>query len=185
MDHKYFGIIKNPSTFSDLNTLFTGSQYSSVYSIKFAPTFTSLPSIGSTISQSQEFGVAKGYVSSYDDETKVLKYYQDRSLYFNSDGTHTDYVGLSTVGNVLPFESSSQKIVFSYSAGVEEPVDSNFSGITTTIASKQIDLGVNFTNGLANPEINRNTGDIIYIDNRKIVTRDSKQKEDVKIILEF
>ena len=179
------GIIKNPSTFADLNTIFTGSQYSSVYSIKFAPTFDSTPSIGSTISQSQEFGVAKGYVSSYDDETKVLKYYQDRSLYFNSDGTHTDYVGLSSVGNVLPFKSSGQKVLFSYSTGIEEPIDSSFSGITTTIASKQIDLGVNFTNGLANPEINRNTGDIIYIDNRKMVTRDSKQKEDVKIILEF
>ena len=179
------GIIKNPSTFSDLNTIFTGSQYSSVYSIKFASTFDSTPSIGSTVSQSQEFGVAKGYVSSYDDETKVLKYYQDRSLYFNSDGTHTDYVGMSTVGNVLPFESPGQTIVFSSNPGIEPSIDSSFSGITTTIASKQIDLGVNFTNGLANPEINRNTGDIIYIDNRKIVTRDSKQKEDVKIILEF
>jgi len=46
-------------------------------------------------------------------------------------------------------------------------------------------LGVTFSNGLANPEINKNTGDIIYIDNRSLVERDSRQKEDVKIILEF
>ena len=92
---------------------------------------------------------------------------------------------MSTVGSVLPFESPGQTIVFSSNPGIEPSIDSSFSGITTTIASKQIDLGVNFTNGIANPEINRNTGDIIYIDNRKIVTRDSKQKEDVKIILEF
>ena len=42
-----------------------------------------------------------------------------------------------------------------------------------------------FTNGLANPEINKKTGDVIYIDNRKEVERDIRQKEDVKIILEF
>jgi len=46
-------------------------------------------------------------------------------------------------------------------------------------------LGVTFTSGLANPEINKSTGDIIYIDNRSLVSRDSRQKEDIKIILEF
>jgi hypothetical protein len=58
-------------------------------------------------------------------------------------------------------------------------------GSVMTLNSKQINLGVTFTNGLANPEINKKTGDIIYIDNRPIVQRDSRQKEDVKIILEF
>ena len=38
---------------------------------------------------------------------------------------------------------------------------------------------------MINPEINKKTGDIIYIDNRKEVERDIRQKEDVKIILEF
>jgi len=32
-------------------------------------------------------------------------------------------------------------------------------------------------------EINKKTGDIIYIDNRPVVQRDSRQKEDIKIIL--
>ena len=59
------------------------------------------------------------------------------------------------------------------------------SGITTIIGSKQVSLGVTFSQGLANPEINKNTGDIIYIDNRSLISRDSRQKEDVKIILEF
>jgi len=44
---------------------------------------------------------------------------------------------------------------------------------------------VTFSGGVADPEINKNTGDIIYIDNRSLVTRDSRQKEDIKIILEF
>ena len=42
-----------------------------------------------------------------------------------------------------------------------------------------------FTNGLSNPDINKKKGDIIYIDNRPSVTRDIRQKEDIKIILEF
>jgi hypothetical protein len=62
---------------------------------------------------------------------------------------------------------------------------STFSGITTTINNKLINLGVQFTNGLAGSEINKKTGDVIYIDNRKEVTRNIRQKEDVKIILEF
>jgi len=119
-----------------------------------------------------------------DDETKVIKYYQDRGLYFNSDGTHTDYGGMKEVGKVLSFESGTNSNSIVFDVGTASP-DSSFSGVTTTVGSKEIDLGVNFTNGLANPEINRNTGDVIYIDNRKVVTRDSKQKEDIKIILEF
>ena len=64
-------------------------------------------------------------------------------------------------------------------------VDTSLSGSVITINAKQINLGVNFENGLADPEINKKTGDVIYIDNRPEVQRDSRQKEDVKIILEF
>jgi hypothetical protein len=46
-------------------------------------------------------------------------------------------------------------------------------------------LGVIFNSGLANPEINKKSGDVIYIDNRPLVARNLRQKEDVKIILEF
>ncbi len=61
----------------------------------------------------------------------------------------------------------------------------NGTSIITTDDGKLVDAGVTFTNGLANPEINKKTGDILYIDNRPVVTRDSRQKEDIKIILEF
>jgi hypothetical protein len=53
------------------------------------------------------------------------------------------------------------------------------------VGNKIISLGAVFTNGLANPEINKSSGDIIYIDNRPLIARNSRQKEDVKIILEF
>ena len=51
--------------------------------------------------------------------------------------------------------------------------------------TKLISLGLEFSDGIASPEINKGSGDIIYIDNRPEITRNSRQKEDVKIILEF
>ena len=90
----------------------------------------------------------------------------------------TDNVDVDTISKIVDFEAGST--VNPLNVGVQD-----FSGITTTVNSKVIDLGVNFTNGVADPEINKKTGDIIYIDNRPEVQRDSRQKEDVKIILEF
>ncbi|MFN9908941.1 MAG: hypothetical protein ACK56F_22935, partial [bacterium] len=62
---------------------------------------------------------------------------------------------------------------------------SGYTGITTTIGSKLINLGTQFTNGLANPEINKTSGELLYLDNRPLISRNSRQKEDIKIILEF
>ena len=50
--------------------------------------------------------VATGYIASYDSETKVLKYFRDRSLNFNrTTYDHTDYAGISTAGRIYEFES--------------------------------------------------------------------------------
>ena len=144
--------------------------------------------IGIGITQSVSGGTAKGVVASYDKDTKVLKYIQDRGSYLNPTSfDNTDFANVTTRSKVLSFENTDtssdifgQGGAVSFSSGIED-----FTGITTTIGSKQINLGVNFTDGLANPEINKKTGDVIYIDNRKKVERDIRQKEDVKIILEF
>jgi hypothetical protein len=42
-----------------------------------------------------------------------------------------------------------------------------------------------FDKGIANPEVQRQSGEIIYVDNRPSVLRSSNQKEDIKIVLEF
>ena len=172
------GIIKNPQKYNS-SEIFTNSEYYSLGSIKLS-SVTSNPVVGTAITQTVSTGVARGYVASYDTETKVLKYYQDRSLYFANGIDQTDRNDVSSKGKVLTFESSAETII-PYGGSI----DIGFSGITTVIGTKQVSLGVTFSQGLANPEINKNTGDIIYIDNRSLVTRDSRQKEDIKIILEF
>jgi hypothetical protein len=175
------GIVKNPSTFSS-DTIFKENQYTSLYAIKLTSSFSGTPVIGGEITQTRTDGkVAKGYVASYDSETKVLKYFRDRSLYYHpTKYDQTDYNTVTEDSRVYDFESSASAI--SPFAG---SIDTSFNDNKITVGSKLINLGVTFTGGLANPEINKKTGDIIYIDNRPLVERDIRQKEDVKIILEF
>jgi hypothetical protein len=185
------GIMKNPTVYDStgINTsIYNENQFSAIHAMRFDGTVSGTPAIGDKIRQSVTDGTAYGYVVSYDSETKVLKYSQDRSLYYGGGGhsTHQDFVGMSSFFSAnntnLAFESGKQ--VINQSGSFSATVGS-FSGITTTISNKIINLGVQFTNGLALPEINNKSGDIIYIDNRPLVTRNSRQKEDIKIILEF
>ena len=148
-----------------------------------SPVTGTAPVAGNLITQQQTGGIAKAYVASYDSETLVLKYYQDRNLYYNTTShDQTDYVGVSTSGKVIPFESSATQVNFPSGNGA---IDTNFNVGITTVNNKVISLGVNFANGLASPEINKGSGDIIYLDNRASIARNTRQKEDVKIILEF
>jgi hypothetical protein len=180
------GIIKNPTTFTSNTTIFTENQYSSLYAVKVTASISGNPVVGEEIKQTRSDGkIAKGYVASYDSETKVLKYFRDRSLYFGNATDQTDHNTVTTDSNVYDFQFDGGNIV-SVNGTFTASIDTSLTNTNkVTIGSKVIDLGVTFTNGLANPEINKKTGDIIYIDNRPLVERDIRQKEDVKIILEF
>ena len=132
--------------------------------------------------------VATGYVASYDSETKVLKYFRDRSLNFNrTTYDHTDYAGISTAGRIYQFESAvGANNIEGKSSFFSGAISRVFSGITTNpTGNKLINLGVNFISGLSNSEINKGSGEIVYLDNRPLIVRNSRQKEDIKIILEF
>ena len=71
-------------------------------------------------------------------------------------------------------------------SGFTGQIQTTYSGITTNpTGTKLISLGTEFTDGLSEPEINKGSGEIIYLDNRSLITRNARQKEDIKIILEF
>jgi len=183
------GIIKNPTQVSSAAT-FTLNQFSSVSSLKLESDIgISKSLVGLGITQVTSSGdIARGYISSYDKDTQVLKFYQDRSLYFVNGNDQTDNPNISNQSKVVQFDSGGGAIISDKTdpdLEFSKSIDNNFSGITTTINNKIINLGVNFTNGVAQEEINKKTGDIIYIDNRELVERNSRQKEDVKIVLEF
>ena len=64
-------------------------------------------------------------------------------------------------------------------------IQTSFTGVSTEINSRTYYLGQSFTEGVAQPEVEKYTGNIIYVDNRPSITRSANQKEDIKIILQF
>jgi len=177
------GIVKNPTSIGS-TTVFSENQFSSFGALKFT-SVTGTVSVGDKIGQSVTGGKAVGFVASFDNETKVLKYFQDRNAFLNQTTfDQTDYVGVSTNGKLYEFASNSNAVTTT--GGFSGSIDTGFTGITTNPSgTKLISIGTQITNGIANPEINKGSGDVVYIDNRPAISRNSRQKEDVKIILEF
>ena len=176
------GILKNPTSIGSTST-FTDPTFSSVGALKFTTT-TGSPTIGNSVTQVVSGGTAKGFVAAYDVDTKVLKFVQDRSNVLNQTSFDTtDYVGVSTFAKVHAFESNTNQV---NSSGFTGSIDTGFTGVSTNpTGTKLISLDTQFTQGVSNPEINKKSGDIVYLDNRPLITRNARQKEDVKIILEF
>ena len=183
------GIVKNPTNYNSITNL-TKDKASALYALKLVGTGYSeaVFTADSFVTQTVGLGsTAIGRVVSYDQQTGILKYWQDRrTAGFNTDGSQ----------NVVPvygfeqlkFTSSPTtggSIQISPTSGNTLNIDQNFSGVSTTINSRTYYLGQEFNSGISNPESQKYSGDIIYVDNRPSVTRSSSQKEDVKVILQF
>ena len=121
----------------------------------------------------------------YDQTTGVLKYFRDRSLYFKSGANdQEDHNAVAMQAKFFEFQGSTT-VTISGVSNSTTTIDTSFNGSVVNVDNKQIDLGVTFNSGVSLPEINKRTGDVVYIDNRSLVSRDIRQKEDIKIILEF
>ena len=44
---------------------------------------------------------------------------------------------------------------------------------------------ITFSDGYANPELEPDSGDIVYVENRRPIFRSSSQTEDIKLVVEF
>ena len=164
-------------------SIYTGSTFSALKSIKFS-TISGTPAVGGILQQTVSTGTtAFGYISSYDSDVNVIKYIQDRSLYFGNKNDQTDYANVTNGSQQFDFVSTTSQVSFPGGSGSVETTFS--SGITTDVSNNNVALGVSFTSGLASPEINKGSGDLLYIDNRAKISRNLRQKEDIKIILEF
>lgn len=176
------GIVKNPTSLGS-TSIYTDNDFSIVDAAKLS-NVTGTLTVGDQIKQVVGTTTATGYVVSFDEQTNVVKYIQDRSLYFNKTlGTQVDYIGISSEAKVVKIESSSEAV--NSTGGFSASIDTDFSGITTVINDRTINLGVNFTDGIAQAQINKRSGEIIYLDNRPTVARNARQKEDIKVVLEF
>ena len=130
-------------------------------------------------------GTAVGYIASFDSETNVLKYFTDRSLYYNDlSYDQKDSKTVFTQGTPVGFSTSGSLITTS--SGFSAAIDPTFQGSVLVLSStSSINLNSTFVNGISEPQINRRSGDVLYIDSRPVVNRNPKQKEDIKIVLEF
>ena len=103
-------------------------------------------------------------VVEYDTTNNILFYVQTK--YANQ--------GTGTTGEQIPFSGNST-ITGAISNATGVPNVSQNAAINNTA----------FTAGYANPELQPNSGDVIYIENRKPISRASDQTEDIKLIVEF
>ena len=106
---------------------------------------------------------AVGKVVEWDSSNNILYYIQTR---FNDHGVDSN-------GDLTAF--SGTNTITGQSSGVTATPSSS----TTTVDS------VSFTTGYASSEIDADTGDVIYVENRSPITRASDQTENVKLIIEF
>ena len=182
------GLVQNPKSYGTSTNLeldkaaatyalkLTGAGYSSV-TFSADEFITQNVGLGST---------AVGRVISYDQVTGVLKYWQDRSTAgFNTDGSrNANPVYGFKMNRFTPNISDGGS--FNIVGGTATlAIQTSFTGISTEINSRTYYLGQSFNSGVAQPEVEKYTGNVIYVDNRPSITRSSSQKEDIKIVLQF
>ena len=187
------GVIKNPEKVTSTD-IYKANEFSGLDSFKVSEALSESTDNYSGVKITQEVtgGIARGYIASYDTDTQIVKYFQDRSLFFaaptDSPGggyDHRDTIDVSERGNVLKFGGNNSISIIAPGNPHTRNIDSSLGGSTIIANEKVINLGVEYTQGVAKPEINKKTGDVIYITNRSVVQRDLRQKEDIKIVLEF
>ena len=179
-DYRRIGLVINPNQYGTTE-LTSAVTLSATKAVIFSPTFTGQFQTDEIITQSRTVGgqqvTARGRVISWNNITKVLKYYQNR----------IDGVFPEITGNLTEFEGGNP--VTGSTSGTSADPDINFpvvSGISTRVINNtEYDLGMSFTNGYAKSEIEPNSGEIIYIDNRGAISRAGDQIEDIKIVIEF
>ena len=182
------GLVENPEAYNS-STILNLDKVSAVTALKLTGIGYSSAVFTPDDYVTQTVGVgstAVGRVVSYDAPTGVLKVWQDRTTAgFNSDGSlNSDpiYGFKATQFTSDIGASGSFNIV---GGSVTLGIETTFTGISTVINNRTYYLGQSFTSGVAQPEVNKYSGNTIYVDNRPSITRSSSQKEDVKIILQF
>jgi hypothetical protein len=191
------GIVQNPEQYGS-NSLLTEEKASALNALKLVgisniddfknARFTP----DSLITQTIGVGItAVGKVISYDSNTGVLKYWRDRTLHgFNADGSKNLSPTYGFKLNDFTSNPESGGSLTIMGGSIDLKIDTNYGsmvnpGITTVINNRTYQLGQYFVNGVSNPEVKKNSGNIIYVDNRPSITRSQNQRENIKIVLQF
>ena len=167
-DFRNIAIAVDPTDFGT-STVATDSTIRQTYALKLASsglsgTFTADEKI------TQASTGAVGKVVEWDSSLSILYYQQER---------YGDFGTVSSSGAYIAF--SGANAVTGADSGATGTPDADADS-AVTLANGQ---SITFTNGYANPELEPDSGNIIYNENRSPISRATDQTEDIKIIVEF
>ena len=159
-DFRRIGIIQDPFEFGTTNFA-ADSTLRGTYALKInGASAAYIPD--EVISQDVGSGnTAYGTVVSWDAANGILKYYQSPDLHTSGGKVY----GFTGGNNVVGATSTAAGAIDSLQTG-------DLADIT-------------FASGQATPEIEPNSGEIVYIENRRQITRAADQIEDIKLVIEF
>ena len=182
------GVIENPKATS--GSLLSADKATALNALRLTGTGYSTAAFDADtfITQTISSGTtAVGRVVSYDTNTGVLKFWQDRTMAgFNTVGTaQTNPAYGYELQEFTSSPGTGGNLTIVPTSGSNLAIDTSFTGLSTVINSRTYYLGQEFTNGIANPEVKKYSGNIVYVDNRPSLTRSTNQKEDIKVILQF
>ena len=165
-DFRNISLVIDPTTFGT-STVASASTHRQVYALK-------LTSVSGTFTGDEKITQAStgaiGKVVEWDSTLSILYYQQER---FGDFGTN------STTGALVAF-SGANAVTGASSSATGTPDSSADSAVTLTNNNT-----ITFTDGYANPELEPDSGNIIYQENRKPIGRATDQTEDIKLIVEF
>jgi hypothetical protein len=165
-DFRNISLVIDPTTFGT-STIASASTHRQTYALKLTSvsgTFTADEKITQTSTG------AIGKVVEWDSTLSILYYQQERFGDFGTNSTTGAYVAFSGANAVTGASSSA-------TGTPDSTADS-----AVTLANSNT---ITFVDGYANPELEPDSGNIIYQENRKPIGRASDQTEDIKLIVEF
>ena len=164
-DFRQVGIVVDPTTYGT-TTVATSSTARQTFIVKMSSSSGTFE-VDEKISQASTGAIGK--VVEWDSTRSLLYFQQER---FGDFGTN------STTGDNTAF-SGANLITGASSSATGTP---STTTETVTLANGNT---VSLTTGYANPELQPDSGNIIYLENRKPISRSSDQTEDIKVIIEF
>jgi len=164
-DFRQVGLVVDPTNFGT-STVASVSTRRQTFVVK-ASSVSGVFEVDEKITQATTGAVGK--VVEFDSTNSLLYFQQERFGDFgtnNTTGDHSVFEG----ANVITGATSSA--TFTPSTSSETITLANNNTITTV-------------SGYVNPELQPDSGNIVYLENRKPIQRDSDQTEDIKLIIEF
>jgi len=165
-DFRRVGLVVDPTNYGT-STVATASTRRQTYALK-------LTSQSGTFDPDEKISQttigAIGKVVEWDPTNSILYYAQERFGDYGTNGTTGAYVAFSGAN-----------VVTGATSGATGTPDASADSAVTLLNGGT----VTFTNGYATPELQADSGNVVYIENRKPIARASDQTEDIKLIVEF